>query len=260
MSLDLDLGERLALWRHNARVALGSRSRRRVGLRQADGMVIVTTDAGEIAVPSALRWRHYRKGLAHRLELLAAEYGFDRFGGDVGAGSNVVDIGANVGEFALHVGRRGARCTSIEADPDVHACLARNIAGQTGLTAIRTLLWHEETELTFWSAPRHADSSVFRPETGGVEKTLPARPLDAVLGEDDTQIDYLKCDAEGAEPEVLRGAGRTLARSRVVAVDTGPEREGESTAEPVSAILREAGFDVEQIQTGKRSVTIGRRS
>ena len=51
-------------------------------------------------------------------------------------------------------------------------------------------------------------------------------------------------DAEGAEPEVLKGATQILKNVRAAAIDCGPEREGETTIDSVRSVLQRAGFRV----------------
>ena len=61
------------------------------------------------------------------------------------------------------------------------------------------------------------------------------------------RIAVLKVEAEGFEPEVLRGADQTLQRTDVVTVDAGEEREGKSTAPECVNILLKAGFELRQV-------------
>jgi ABC-type phosphate transport system ATPase subunit len=59
------------------------------------------------------------------------------------------------------------------------------------------------------------------------------------------RIDFLKIDAEGAEPEVLDGVD--LSKVKKVAVDCAPERFGKSTVSKVVQILRTAGYECKVI-------------
>lgn len=56
------------------------------------------------------------------------------------------------------------------------------------------------------------------------------------------RIDFLKIDAEGAEPEVLEGAKDFLNNIRKIAVDCTPERFGKTTSSKVNDILSSQGF------------------
>ena len=264
MTSDLGLStlNRAHLVLHNALTSLGIFSQVPVDVRREGAGFVVRSEGRIIAVPAAIRWRMYRRGWAKRLLRLAAQFGVPDLAA-IGPGDIVIDIGANVGEFALACAARGARVQSIEGDPTVFACLSRNIADQPLITAHQMVVWHSEEELTFFSAPEQADSSVIADPNDARYSPIKVRavPLDMLAERGGWgDIALLKCDAEGAEPEVLRGAAAVLARCRVVAIDTGPERLGEETHEPVAAILTAAGFTVSrEIRTG-RKITFGRRA
>jgi len=262
MKMDLNIAQRFNRFGHNIRAAFGLGGRKRVGLSVVGEIYRVTVEGHEIFVPSGKRWRLYRFGMENRLEHLARDYGFDQFGGDVDENSTVIDIGANVGEFSLTASQRGAQVISIDADPLIFQCLEKNLAKVDKSTRINCALWNEVAELTFYSEPRRADSSFFNPGTveNAKEIVVQAKPLDMVLADYNlTSIDYLKCDAEGAEPEVLTGASKTLAMTRVIAVDTGAERLGERTDKACEEILYAAGFTVEHQNIKGRAMTFGTR-
>ena len=220
---------------------------------------LVQCEGQELRVPSALRWRMFRYGWAARLERLSAEFGLgDPF--SIGPSDTVIDIGANVGEFALAAAGLGARVHCFEGDPAVYECLLLNTESTGGIRAHCQVLWNSEEVLTFYSAPARADSSIFQPGKGAVPLKLPARPLDDVAAELRIgDVSLLKCDAEGAEPEVLEGAKKVLARTRAVAIDTGPERGGAETAGPVGELLQSLGFTVTHQTRVRRKITLATR-
>jgi FkbM family methyltransferase len=57
-----------------------------------------------------------------------------------------------------------------------------------------------------------------------------------------TSIDFLKVEAEGAEPEILSEIEDISVKK--IAVDASPERYGESTVDEVQSILKSAGYNV----------------
>ena len=254
--------KRAHLGLHNAVTATGLFPHRPVQIRAEGDAFVVTSEGREIWVPAAIRWRMYRRGWANRLMRLRQNFGIPDHV-TLSPGDHVIDIGANVGEFALACAALGARVDSIEGDPRVFACLARNIAAETRITAHQTVVWHSEEELTFFSAPAEADSSIIADPADPRYKAIKvnAVPLDLLAARGQWgDIALLKCDAEGAEPEVLLGAKAVLARTRAVAIDTGPERMGQETHEPVAKILTEAGFRVFRDIRKGRKITFGLRS
>ena len=156
---------------------------------------------------------------------------------------------------------KGAKVVAVEGDPLVFRCLSQNIRQADGIQAHQNILWEEEAELVFYSEPNEADSSVFKPpETGyqAKELRLQATTLDKLSSTlDIDQIDLFKCDAEGAEPEVIKGGKDTLSRTRQVVFDTGAERMGKETSDDVQRLLEELGFSVFHDTRPKRKMTFG---
>jgi len=145
----------------------------------------------------------------------------------------VVDLGANCGVFTLfvlcHVPE--ARLFSVETQPEMIATLRANVqrngfAGQ--VTPINALVggvynaWSEDL------LRRHPQVTVWAPE-----QTLPA----------DGPIDFLKCDIEGAEFQLLDPVPAWFRRVRRFALEYhGDWAKGTALAES----LRAAGFVVSQ--------------
>lgn len=259
MSLDLDFKRLAHLRIHNIGAHAGLGGWRPVSVRQTGDAYTVTTEGRDVRVPSALRWRMFRYGWQARIARLSEEFGLgDPF--QIQEGDTVIDIGANVGEFALAAAALGANVHAIEGDPKVFECLVSNTRDVPNITAYQQILWKSEEILTFYSAPNRADSSIFAPSKEAVAIELPARRLDDLVSDAGIEdVALLKCDAEGAEPEVLQGATSVLARTRAVAVDTGPERAGEETGEAVAVVLEDAGFTVTHTTRVRRKITFARR-
>jgi FkbM family methyltransferase len=224
----------------------------RIQVTAAGSYFDVSVDGDHIRIPTLRRSQRYVSGISQKQVALASKYGVPQFfnpqRGDV-----VIDIGANVGEFSRHCGALGARVFAFEPDPSVYACLTHNVAHYADVTTIEKALWSVEAELPFFSAFDTADSSLIKPDANlrGVA-TIKAVPLDSVAAlQSSPEIALLKMDGEGAEPEILQGATRTLRRIRRIAVDCSPEREGEETGEPVKALLTAAGFTIVSQPTSK---------
>ena len=255
----LPLAERFKFARHQFYAAIGYHRRVPLRLQEVDGYCRISVPDGSTFQASPTRWRLYRRGLAGRLDSLDRHYLFTVLDPPPGP---VLDVGAHAGEFALLALNRGRAVFAVEPDPDALACLRRNLAGRESLTVIDALVWNTEEELAFTLAASSADSSVFgadTPEstTGTIRRR--ATTLDRIA--EDYEIDalaFLKCDAEGAEPEVLEGGRNLLRRTARIALDTGPERQGSRTTAACEALLRDAGFTVHTRERG-RIVTYGSR-
>lgn len=136
-------------------------------------------------------------------------------------GSVFYDLGANIGFFTLLAARcigPAGKVFSFEPDPAVAARLRRNIArnGFPNVTVVESGVWSSSGNFDFVPAtPDSPDRGVgtFMP-SGHAAESIPVR---CVSLDNFTQSaplpDAIKCDVEGAELEVLRGAD-TLLRTR----------------------------------------------
>ena len=255
----LPLAERFKLARHQFYAAIGYQGRVPVRLREVDGYCRVSVPDGSAFCVSPTRWRWYRRGLADRLHRLDRDYLFTVLAPPSGP---VLDVGAHTGEFSLLALSRKRAVFAVEPDPEVLVCLRRNLAGRESVTVIDALVWKVQEELTFTLAASSADSSVFgahasESTTGTIRRR--ATTLDRIAeAHEINSLAFLKCDAEGAEPEVLEGGRDLLCRTARIAVDTGPERQGRRTTAACEALLRDAGFTVRTRERG-RIVTFGSR-
>jgi FkbM family methyltransferase len=199
----------------------------------------------ELMLPTPRRVIRYRGGIAWRIAKLAGRYGCPDFY-DPQVGDVVVDVGSNIGEFSLYVVSKGAQVYAFEPDPSVFACLSHNLRQFPNAIGFQLALWNERTTLRFFRAADKADSSFFEPDShvqGVIE--LEAWRLDDVAEIAALErIDFLKIDGEGAEPEILQGAAKTLQRTGRIAIDVSPERHGESTRDAVIQILEASGFTI----------------
>ena len=224
--------------------------------KKPGGRVTVYNDHGDFGVmdadfrlslPAARRITRYRGGIDWRVRRLAERYGCPDFF-EPAAGDVVIDIGANVGEFSLYALSKGAKAIAFEPDPTVFQCLQRNLERLPDATALQLALWNEPATLNFFSAVDRADSSLITPQANiGTVCEVDAVPLDSIVEIDALpNIDFIKIDGEGAEPEILQGATNTLKKTRRIAIDVGPERQGESTRDAVLEILESCGFTIDE--------------
>lgn len=202
---------------------------------------VVDRDGEKLFVSSPDRFALYKRGIRSRVRALAAEYGIEQFSANKGL--TVVDVGANIGELGLYFGStKGARYIAFEPDPAAFIALTKNVKGQI---LHDVALADKPGRQKFFLATSRADSGLHRPDRVEGEVEVEVSTLDHALeGLDLPRIDILKVEAEGAEPEVLMGATRTLRKVDLCVVDAGPEREGSSTAAQCLKILQAEGFEM----------------
>jgi FkbM family methyltransferase len=137
-------------------------------------------------------------------------------------GMNFYDIGANIGFFTLLgarlVGEEG-RVTCFEADPEIAARLREHVARNhlSHATVEEKAVWSKQSVVKFSrsnpdvSPDRGLGHVADSNETGCIE--VQAVSLDEYTCAFPAP-DFLKCDVEGAEVEVFRGARRLLSEKR----------------------------------------------
>jgi FkbM family methyltransferase len=166
------------------------------------------------------------------------------------AGDTVFDCGAYVGEFSIvaarQVGPRG-RVIAFEPDARNRATLTRNLAeaGLDNVTICPAGLWQETGEVSFDARGN------FRSRIAAVDAAAAGTASIPVLGWDEAvrrfgEPAFTKMDIEGAEIEVLEGAGERLRTHRGrFAIASYHPRDGAVTARRLEPMLRAAGFVAE---------------
>ena len=134
------------------------------------------------------------------------------------SGDLFVDVGANIGVFALMAARivgSTGRIMAVEASPKVFPYLVKNIElnGLDNIEAMHCAAVDFNSEhLSFWEAPESKfGMGALVPQFHAAPCVVPSRTLDELLGlAGIDHVTVLKVDVEGAEADVFRGALRLL--------------------------------------------------
>ncbi len=130
--------------------------------------------------------------------------------------SVVVDVGANVGTFAVPVTHNtNARVIAVEPVSSTFALLNANVrrngAGEA-VTTVQAALGDVAGEVVVTTGAQSANYVLLGKSTARAdEEIVPVMTLDGLL-EGEPRIDLIKVDVEGLELNVMRGARETLAR------------------------------------------------
>ena len=169
------------------------------------------------------------RGLDHILDAMLAKYQDGPV--QLEKGDIVFEVGANVGEFTVAALRKGATVVAAEPDPHAYRCLSMNAPDATTLALA---IGDRDGTAQIHLSTGGADSSLINPSRESM--TVPVRTIATLMPDG---MDFLKIEAEGFEPEVLKGAIPVLERTRKIAIDCGPERLGQPTFNECEAILRD---------------------
>jgi FkbM family methyltransferase len=137
--------------------------------------------------------------------------------------STVLDIGANVGWFSLHVANqfRNVTVCAFEPIPYAFECLKNNISlnNFTNIKPLNIGLSNERKTREFYCDPVRCGSASLTniAEVENVDVILcEVRTLDDVVKENNTTVDFIKCDVEGAELFVFQGGLETIDKYKPV--------------------------------------------
>lgn len=215
----------------------------RIAMNDNESIMTLTDGDGELHICRRDRLWLYKRGIAARVKQLAESYLLHRITEPLEGA--FIDCGANVGELGAFSRAKGLAYHAFEPENlEADCCDLNNFSGARGTN--RFGLWSSDGELTFYSKPSSADSSLFETEEYVDQFKIKVRSLDSFAAETGLKkVAILKIEAEGAEPEILAGAHETLKSTAYVAVDCGFEKgvKKESTLVPVFNILLEAGFE-----------------
>jgi FkbM family methyltransferase len=171
------------------------------------------------------------------------------------SGSVFVDVGANVGYFALLastlVGDKG-RVIAVEASPKIYGLLQRNIQlnNSSNIRALNIAAGESTGTISVFSGGQNNIGSTNTIGTlgGEYEAEVSVMPLDEMISPDIWKnVRLIKIDVEGAELSVVRGMQRLLDSSNEdleLVIEINPSHLQEQGCHPneIISVLRKRGF------------------
>lgn len=170
-------------------------------------------------------------------------------------GGVLVDVGANIGLIALPVAAANpaVRVIAFEPHPGNAHALRENVTANPGLQVeVREVALGAELGRAHLTTDDPQQSGWFRISGAGEGIAVSLDTLDRALG--NTRVDVMKVDAEGSEPEILRGACRLLAERSIGCLITEVNPGYDVSANTLADYV--AGFGYRQAPA---PVSLGRR-
>ena len=198
----------------------------------------------------------YKNGIERKLNSLQQEYRTNNL--ILPEYSSIIDIGANIGEFSMFWEDRNFNVISFEPEELEFKALQRNLKSND---IYNFGLWHENCTLKFYHSNETGDSSFIKGNTNDNYSELLVKTLDSFSFYQEHTIGLIKLEAEGAEPEIIKGGIETFKRAHFVTCDVGLERgfNNSSTIVEVTSLLSNIGFEMIQFNP-TRYITVFRNS
>lgn len=220
------------------------KSRKAVVTRPEDKIYAVHDGTDTIHTGRRVRLGRYFFGIQAQCTKLAKEYLMNDI--PCQSGDVVIDCGANNGEIGIWARHKDLVYYAFEPEAlEARCCDLNNYDGKEQTN--RKGLWHEPTILHWYSKPDTADSSLIKIDGTDHVHSIETTTLDDFLTSHGIErVKLLKLEAEGAEPEVLRGALHVLHRIEYIAVDCGYERgiEKNHTFMEIYDTLKNHNFEI----------------
>jgi len=169
----------------------------------------------------------------------------------------VIDVGANVGQFAIAAAKLFSDVTvhSFEPNPDCVAALRKNVNSLGNVVVYPLALGDEEGTLTF-HLNSHSHSGSILPLAAGHVRAFPGAreigtikvkvsTLDKVFSDIDLPAPVLlKLDVQGYEAQTLKGSVDTLRRVEYVVLEASfkPMYQGEMLFMDIIRLMEKFGF------------------
>ena len=176
-------------------------------------------------------------------------YEFELLSSRIGENFTFIDVGANVGAYALFVASRAgpsARVLAVEPQPDIFERLIYNIRLNEFATvkAVDCAVAEKPGEVTLFLDPQNSGESSLKVvgSSGATPIRVPARTLlEVIRGEGYERVDAIKLDVEGAEDLILEPffatAPQTLFPGLLI-IENGSKR----WQTDLGALLRSKGY------------------
>ncbi len=208
---------------------------------------------------SAFRISRFLKGFENAGKRMWDRYEIDRLIGRE-VPSAIIDIGANIGEFAFYSNKKfkqRVKVIAVEPDCIVLECLENNLK-DSPIFIERVAVSNKKGTQEFFIKTATADSSLHNPHGDSIRTVVKLQRIDQIIKNHRLKGPILiKMDTEGHEPEALLGLSKALNKVKWISIDAGPERSGVQTTEQVVKILSNFGFI--QIQVSKQDIVTASR-
>ncbi|MGA0840932.1 MAG: FkbM family methyltransferase, partial [Pseudomonadales bacterium] len=171
-----------------------------------------------------------------------------------------IDIGANIGYFSLLAAKTlapPARVIAIEAHPQIHAHLSRNISRNSvsNIQAIHAAVLDRQGEVSLFDGPKgNTGSSTILPSrfAQSSAQPVPASPLGLLVDNETLKhTGTIKIDVEGAEVQVVKGLADVmdhLPQDIIFTLEITPELIGLEGRDYIFQFFESRGFQAYAIQ------------
>lgn len=163
----------------------------------------------------------------------------------------VVEVGVWNGYDTATFAKLSNHVIGFEPSPRNYAMAQKNLNDFENITLVNKGLWDSNNQLQIQYGEESSDDGFLHPDKGEKKDSVKVEAvrLDEYLSKRGVdEVDFLKVEAEGAEPEVLKGIGDLQIDNIVVGATA--ERDGNAVGKEVLEILQSKGYKLVGITRG----------
>ena len=191
-----------------------------------------------IRINHTLRSQRYKRYIKDRILKVASAYMINQIQFN-DKKSNIIDIGANIGEIGIYFNyfkKKKINYYAFEPLENEFNCIKFNVKKSH---TFNFALSDKNEKKNFFVKSDSNDSSFIKFSDYDELKKLDSYRLDTIpeiiiL----KKIHLIKIDAEGFEPEVIKGCKNILQKVEFITIDCGPERNNKPTSKNVIILLK----------------------
>ena len=161
-------------------------------------------------------------------------------------GDVVLDIGACEGSFGASAAAAGAEVIAVEPSRIMQGVIRKffEVRGLPQPRILGCLVGSSARQCYFYDNPERPGSSRVELAPGAETYPVPMRTLDEILGDLNlTRLDFIKCDAEGADVDILKSGRESLKKFRPKLALCTYHNDGDYLA--LFHFLQELGYHIE---------------
>lgn len=163
----------------------------------------------------------------------------------------VIEAGVCQGFDTAMFGKLADRVIGFEPSPRNYTTAKRNLRKYDNVDIINEGLWNEKSELEIQYGGGGGDDSFLEPDSSVKKRggTVPVNTLEQYVDDlDIDEVNFVKIEAEGAEPEILDGMGEL--RPEKIVVNADEERGGMSPSKEIMDKLQAEGYNLVAVTLG----------
>jgi len=164
----------------------------------------------------------------------------------------VIEAGVYHGKDTAIFAKLAENVIGFEPSPRNLKIARRNLSKFNNIKLQNSGLWFENDDININYAANPSDDGILKTDSKTVHRTKSIQVYsleDFATKNNISKIDFLKVEAEGAEPEIIKGLGNLDVRD--IVINAGAERNSKSPGKEIIELLYSKGYNLVGVKEGR---------